>query len=373
MSPLDGRSSSMNLSKTIILAALALGCFAGPTPTASASSPAPGHMSWGPKIATNSEFLALTNWIDDGKVMAVSGNWLIGGQAGSGAKKEFLAACIEADGTVSTSQTLEYRSNLKRWAITCPNGAEVVTSDKSKFFARSKAGVKSRGSLHPLTATYVRNGQRRILCLASMPNEQSIPGFMDVPARGQIPSECKIKFGGNLVGVKDWRVFEGLTSTAMSKYNTWWAAGSSMPPNATLPLFTQTISGNQLLCSGIDRASGKGHPGVVSGGKCLISANFWTVQHTNEPKQIVSDAFFLYLAQRNPAATWSSAGTVVPSDALDFNKVNNRSSAEVFACRRSPTGKLGYIGGRRNPECKIPGSTETGPFQVLIVPGSGRG
>ena len=360
---------TMKLLQTTALFALAT--LAVSSSPANASGSSNTHLGVGPRLNTASEYLTRNGWLKNGKVMAVSDNWLMGGQAGNGAQREFLATCLETDGSVGTTQALEYDATHKRWALVCPNGGEVVTNDKRDFFSRSKAGVKARGSMHPLTATYIKNGKRRILCLATLPNEQSIPGYMDVPARGQIPSKCKIKFGGKLVGVANWRVFEGNTSTNMPRYNTWWSVGNRFPSGALSPLFSAHVpGGGPLLCRGFDRTTGQGHPGVLFGHKCRISINVWTPQHTNEPKQVDTKAFAFYLAQRNPGLRWSAPTTSIPSDALNFNAGNNLKPGSLFACRRSGSDKLGYVRGGR---CRIPGSTATGPFRVLLAPGSDRG
>ena len=109
---------------------------------------------------------------------------------------------------------------------------------------------------------------------------------------------------------------------------------------------------------------------MLSNGKCLISVNDWTVQHTNEPKRVTAPSFSLYLAQRNPGLRWSTPGTSIPSDALDFNAGNDHRPGKVVGCRRSDSDTLGYM---RGGTCRVPGSSATGPFQVLVAPGSDRG
>jgi hypothetical protein len=357
--------------KHLPLFALALGSLALSSAPVHASNSDQDHLGVGPRLHTSAEYVAPNSWVKNGKVMSVSGNWLIGGQAGGGAQKEFLGTCIEEDGTVNTTQALRWDSAKKRWALFCENGGQLLVADRSDFFARSKAGVKKRGSINPLTATYIKNGKRRILCMAMLPNEQSIPGYMDIPARGRVPSKCKIKFGGNVVGVPKWRVYEGNTSTPMPRYNTWWSVGERMVAGSLSPLFAARVpGGGPMLCRGVDRHTGMAHPGVLSGHKCLISVNYWTPQHTNEPAQVLRESFAFYLEQRNPGLKWSRPLTTVPSDALNFNAGNNHSPGSVYACRRSGSDKLGYV---RGGQCRVPGSTDTGPFRVLLAPGSDRG
>ena len=262
--------------------------------------------------------------------------------------------------------TAQYQHS--KWRIVCPDDGKAIVNG-SAYTTEDKLMVTQRGGLSPATVSLRFAGGNgvapftRVLCYAKLAGGQTLPGVMEVPAKGTLPGVCRAKVMGTWVAFDDWGVFK-YASSGLASTDGWWSPGASWSTTTTdLPLYSYAPPKREVLCRAKDPNSALFLPGELvqsgTGRSCRVfgsSSGFTTVSsfeiyvaHTQN-----SHPFVPTVAKTKANWSWST-GVLVHDGGSDATR--------VYACTVPNFDRIGWVK-RSEGICRTGDKTATS-FKLL--------